>query len=266
MRRSSSSASRVREIDPSLTRGLDNGSEHSQDSLAPMSTGVSPGVVPNNSGATAPSIPLGRLASGFQSQKSSENSSGSGESSCHEGDHGFVMVGSGFVVSHAKLGLTDPGERPLHHRDPGSHVETGIAADAFDYLNPKGKNLFRPSDQSPWVAAVAQTSLIAKECAPQSGEHSVRGVAAVRFLPPSHPRVDRYTVSVSGTVWEPMIAAVGQRSRPVCPCVRTRSTSCTRCHTPAPDPAYEDPMHDGGNPAGSCRHAIPLPPDTRRHP
>lgn len=89
-----------------------------------------------------------------------------------------MMVGSGFVVAHATPVLADPGERPLHHPDPGPDVKTGAAGDAFDDLNPKGKHVFRPSDQPPWVAAVAPDQLDRGERAPQSGEHSVRGVAA----------------------------------------------------------------------------------------
>lgn len=68
--------------------------------------------------------------------------------------HGFVVVGSGFVVADAAAVLVDPGEGPLDHPDPGPDVESGTAGDAFDDLNPKGDNLVRPADQPTGVASV----------------------------------------------------------------------------------------------------------------
>jgi hypothetical protein len=41
-------------------------------------------------------------------------------------DHGFVVVGSGFVVAHAAAVLVDPRETSLDHPNAGPDVETSI--------------------------------------------------------------------------------------------------------------------------------------------
>ncbi|OQM78039.1 hypothetical protein B0E55_06084 [Rhodococcus sp. 66b] len=71
-----------------------------------------------------------------------------------------MVVGSGFVITHAAAVFADSRETPLDHPDVGPDMKPGAAGDPFDDLNPKGENLFRPPDQPSWVAAVAQTSVI----------------------------------------------------------------------------------------------------------
>ena len=141
--------------------------------------------------------------------------------------HSFVVVGSGFVVADAAAVLVDPGEGSLHRPDPGPDVESGAAGDAFDDVNPTGDDLVRPADQPAGVAFVGPYQPDRERTrpadAPVAGtRRRDRGIdAAVTttassspltstamwrlrpfvFLPPSHPRVDRCTVSAAGTVW-----------------------------------------------------------------
>src|SRR6476620_8154653 len=85
--------------------------------------------------------------------------SGSGESPGHgrdhgEVDHGFVVVGSGFVVARAAAVLVDPRETSLDYPNAEPDVETSGAGDAFDDLHSKGENVFRPDAQPAGVTDV----------------------------------------------------------------------------------------------------------------
>src|SRR4029079_17157383 len=78
--------------------------------------------------------------------------SGSGESPGHgrddgEAEHRFVVVWSGFVVARAAAVLVDPRETSLDHPNAGPDVETSGVGEAFDDLQSKGENVFRPDEQ-----------------------------------------------------------------------------------------------------------------------
>ena len=164
-------------------------------------------------------------------------------------------------------------------------METSGARDAFDDLQSKGENVFRPDEHPSGVAAVGPDQPDGGEAAAPCGQESVCGVAvgdrgggdddgerrpftstarcrcAVGSRGASQPRLDRGTVSAAGTVCESMIATVGHRSRPARTRRRSRSASRMRCHAPPraqrANTAYT--VAAGGNCTGSCRHAIPPP-------
>lgn len=82
---------------------------------------------------------------------------------------------------------------------------------------------------------------------------------------PSHPRLDRGTVSAAGTVCESMTAAVGHRPRPPCVRVRSRSVSCMRCHAPSERRPRIRPSAAGIPPVAAATRYHPEP-GKRWHP
>src|SRR6476659_870889 len=85
--------------------------------------------------------------------------------------------GSGLVVARAAAVLVDPRETSLDHPNAGPDVETSGAGDAFDDLQSKGENVFRPDEQPSGVTAVGPDQRDGGEAAAQSGQESVCGVA-----------------------------------------------------------------------------------------
>lgn len=94
-------------------------------------------------------------------------------------NHGLVVVGSGFVVSHAVAVLVELRETSLDHPNAGSDVETGGAGDAFDDLHRQGESVFRPDGQPSRISAVGPDQPDGGEPAAQCGQESVRGVAVL---------------------------------------------------------------------------------------
>ena len=88
-----------------------------------------------------------------------------------------MVVGSGFVVAHAAAVLVDPRETSLDHPNAGPDVETSGAGEAFDDLQSKGENVFRPDEQPSGVTAVGPDQPDGGEAAAQCGQESVCGVA-----------------------------------------------------------------------------------------
>src|SRR4029077_19576881 len=75
------------------------------------------------------------------------------------------------LLIHAKLFSTT--------QMPGPDVETSGAGDAFDDLQSKGENVFRPDEQPSEVTAVGPDQPDGGEAAAQCGQESVCGVAAL---------------------------------------------------------------------------------------
>ncbi|HEX3733301.1 MAG TPA: hypothetical protein VHU91_10315 [Mycobacteriales bacterium] len=69
-------------------------------------------------------------------------------------DHGFVMVGAGFVVTDAAAVFHKPAECAFDHSTARQHGEFFGVVVAFHDLNSQCQNRFRPFDESPGVAAV----------------------------------------------------------------------------------------------------------------
>jgi hypothetical protein len=170
------------------------------------------------------------------------------------GDHRGVMVGQPLVVAHGAAMLGDLRQGPLHHPPARQHLEGRLARALAHDLDPQAQHRRSPGDQPAGIPAIGQQSRTPRKLARRrhssarpasrswmlvavtmttSSNPRVSTAARCRlrpltFLPASHPRLRRGTVSAVRTDWESMIAAEGTRLRPRWSRTCSRSVSCTR--------------------------------------